>query len=539
METIKSFFELLITIGTLNLLLSCQSYHMNEPEASQTTLFETHTNDIFHLEKEFAIALSKALFDSKEIREIIKNEALKEIDYDNDVLYLLVKDRILSEGCTIRDVLLRYLGEDIISQIEKELPTLTILVPTLPEDIFSATLWDIDNDIPCVAVRTSVGESTPVYNHMGEELLFSDREIPAYPVVVVKINERIIVNKANTRKGVLGNASLQFCNEVFDNLSSANYLGTECTNNNTIASLTRQNMRQKPNDDLPTIPQKVVDAYNIYNSNDGWQRDYIYYGLTPANKVGPFDKNYEEYLVGFEMTGDASANLNKISDQPSDPKRTKDMSTNRSAKYWTDGEFEFKVKLYVGNKSGFGSEIVKYFRIKPEELFRVIIKSKPNRIQYVAGIDNRRVALSLPLFKWNLENFSTSVKIAIEEVDEAQTTKITNTTSTEFAGNFEFSITTGERVKTGLKFGASAKEVRTISYEVTTTNGNDELGEVVVNFYDDVIVPIEPQSEGMAPSGNNQRGGESSENKPATEYYNKEYSTGWCRLYITPRNINE
>jgi hypothetical protein len=333
-----------VTIVTVSLLLSCQDSHTIESEVNQTTLSETHLGDVSHLKKEFAVALSKVLSESKEVRTLIKNEALKKIDYDNDVLYLMIKDRILSDGYTIRDALLRYISEDIITQIEEEIPTLTIFVPTLPNDIFSATLWDIDEDIPCVAVRTSADESTPIYNYLGEETLCSAIEIPAYPVVVVKTNERIIVNESSTRNGVLNGTNLRFSDEIFNNLSPAHDSNTGHINDDT-TPLTRGSSLRNQDDPLPKVPQKVLDAYNIYSNNKGWQRDYIYYGLTPTNTAGPLDNNYKEYLVGFEMIGNADVNLNKISDQSSDPKRTKDMSYTRASKYWTDGEFEFRGNL--------------------------------------------------------------------------------------------------------------------------------------------------------------------------------------------------
>ena len=48
--------------------------------------------------------------------------------------------------------------------------------------------------------------------------------------------------------------------------------------------------------------------------------------------------------------------------------------------------------------------------------------------------------------------------------------------------------TFGEVVKLGGKFGASAKVNKTITYQVSTTKGNDELGEVIINFGDDILV---------------------------------------------------
>ena len=48
-------------------------------------------------------ALAKVLKDSPAVRKLIKDEALKQIDFDYDVLYLLVKDEILSDNTTLEE----------------------------------------------------------------------------------------------------------------------------------------------------------------------------------------------------------------------------------------------------------------------------------------------------------------------------------------------------------------------------------------------------------------------------------------------------
>ena len=55
------------------------------------------------IKKEFGAALAKVLKDSPAVRKLIKDEALKQIDFDYDVLYLLVKDEILSDNTTLEE----------------------------------------------------------------------------------------------------------------------------------------------------------------------------------------------------------------------------------------------------------------------------------------------------------------------------------------------------------------------------------------------------------------------------------------------------
>lgn len=74
---------------------------------------------------------------------------------------------------------------------------------------------------------------------------------------------------------------------------------------------------------------------------------------------------------------------------------------------------------------------------------------------------------------------------------------VVKTTST-FATNFEFNATFGAITKIGAKMGASA----TVSHEVSTTItrylNSDVLGDVIINFGDDVVVKNEMENIGKS-----------------------------------------
>lgn len=62
------------------------------------------------------------LKDSPAVRKLIKDEALKQIDFDYDVLYLLVKDEILSDNTTLEEQLLKYLDPELLTSVETQIP---------------------------------------------------------------------------------------------------------------------------------------------------------------------------------------------------------------------------------------------------------------------------------------------------------------------------------------------------------------------------------------------------------------------------------
>ena len=135
---------------------------------------------------QFASGLAKMLKDNPEARAVIKAEALKKIDYDYDVLYVMIKSHALSSGYTFGELLSEYVGKDVLSAIERELPTLTIFVPELPEDCFSAEIWNTETMIPEVAVLQSDVDGAVILNAEGDDMVLTFDKIPAFPVVVVK-----------------------------------------------------------------------------------------------------------------------------------------------------------------------------------------------------------------------------------------------------------------------------------------------------------------------------------------------------------------
>ncbi len=537
MKQVKFHLISLTSIAMSLIFFSCQDdLSENSRSNRQDVTSSTLKDDNLSLKIEFGKAFAKITAESQEVRDLIKNEALKKFDHDYDVLYQFVKDKKLSNGITLEGLILKHVKPETLLLIEKRLPTLTIFIPELPENSFSAEIWNTSEDIPLVAIRAKYENNVRFYDSNGSESILKGNQIPMHPVLVIKENERVLVNNsANSSKSVSlkssSNIQFNFLDNVFDNMNSNINTQLKATNSQDFVGGPYEAVItfERSGTYTAKVPEhlwKVLDAYDIYKNIDGWYRDYVYYGLTPTTTAGPFKYNFKEHIVAFEMVGDPNLNLAKISDQSSEPKRTN--STFGPA--WTDGEFEFKVKVYLGNKNGFGSELITYFRAKPEDIFNLQRKRGDGR--YEEGVSsNRKYYLSLPLFEWNLENYSANIKIGIEEADATETIKQTTTSSSEFATNFGFDINWGETVKKGLKFGSSNKEVRTTSYEVSTTHGNDDLGEAIINFGDPIITSREiiaiPNT--MNPSTREVEG---------SLNFNQKYSTGWYRLYIAPQKTN-
>ncbi|WP_444106958.1 hypothetical protein [Bacteroides sp.] len=514
----------------VSLLLSASAFCLSSCEQADLVNDNLDNGDVTFVSKDqlkmkFGSAFAKVLAEDKEAREIVKEEALKQIDYDYDVLYLMIKDRKNKMGNTLEQLLLKYIPQDSLSIIVDMIPNLTIFVPELPENTFSAETWNISNMIPKVAVRLTSSSEIPIWSVLGKERILAPNEIPAFPVVVIKENERIIASSSSNTRQVLDNRlnGLAFLDSSFDNLS---------TNDKMIVTRSTYERYHQGSSTMDPRFTKVKEAYEKVPKGTGWQRDYIYYNISSSNPNGPFQYQCKEFLWGFEMNGDVVGAINKISDQAGDPQYYGNVTGIIMGKIrvvgsgWVDGEFEFKVKVYVASKTAVGNEFVTYFRIKATDLFD-ITAARNGDVYTVYSAKNKRVLFAdpIPLFSWNLDNYSSTIKIALEEVDNTETIVQTSSTTSEFATNFGFDATFGEVVKLGGKFGASAKVNKTVTYQVSTTKGNDELGEVIINFGDDILV--DDTSMGTPLNG---------------KYFylnmSPQYYTGWYRLFISPGSIN-
>ncbi|GHH00017.1 hypothetical protein GCM10012319_66650 [Comamonas sp. KCTC 72670] len=453
----------------------------------------------------FGKAFAPALADSPSLRKMIKDEALTKFDNDYDVLYHLIKERPLADGQTVRELLLGYFeNTEHLSDVERELPLLTIFVPELPHNSFSADSWDTDTQIPVVGITSYKTNDVTLVDAKGEESIIAADLVPGFPVVVIKENERVIPvtnNKPSAMaKGRIlqasGSLGFAFLADCFD---GSRALDTSA------ASLT------------PTPDPKLLDAYNIYHGTDGWHRDYIYYNITPNQPRGPFSYSYQEHIRSFTMVGDPATAFSKIADQTGDPGL---VTLGPPVGGWTGGSFEFKVRVLLNAKNGLGQELITYFSAHPSELFSLrytrfgtsLILYRP----HVAGLVTK--SLSLPLFAWDLDDYASTIKIEVEEVDITETIVQSESRSVKFATNFGIDTTIGSKVKLGLKFGASLEETRTETTQRTYTLGNDLLGAVIVNFADNVLTGSVPAS-------------------PSVLWKSREYSTGWYSISVEPKRV--
>ncbi|MCL1679122.1 hypothetical protein M2T92_08820 [Elizabethkingia miricola] len=524
--------KILLSAILLSSIIACREESLSNRDAqlqAQQNLLDVKSV----YKQEFSIALAKALAYNVDLRDFIKKEALKKFDNDYDVLYQMVKDRMVG-GKTFKDIIAeQYDKKENLEALERLYPTLTIFVPELPMDSFSAEKWDSRTEIPQVAYTLNTTNDTPIINEKGEEYFLEAKYIPSFPVVVVKENERVRVStgnsvRNNTLASMGANPSVTKQDDVlkgsscsFEFLDDA-FNGGKSNQIQKLASV--KTMSTTANASL--VDSKVQQAYEIYKNTDGWQRDYIYYDITPGQQRGQFKYDFQEHLTSFRMN-DANG-LTIISDQTGDPKNNPAYRTgpimialgNLPTTQWTGGAFEFKIHVLINATNGVGSSIDKYFSVSPENLYnaeyeRMFPGNKLLRNAFkLKNITPKDVPLNIQLFNWDLNQYASSIKISIEEVDLTEEETRTDTRSVKFATNFNIDPTDGFLKKMGLKFGSSLErnESSTVTYKVTKSS--DQLGDVIINFADNVVTSFN-----------------------GSTFTKREYNSGLYTITVEPRRV--
>ena len=482
-----------------------------QPDRAQSKTINQAPLDQVTAQKKFAKALSKAVSNSLDVRKFLKAEAVAQFDNDYDIFYPLVKNKIVYDKQSLRDILLSYCkDENELVQIEQSLPLLNILVPDLSLFWdFNAEKWNVDDKEVSVICRDD--KDNTLYEN-GENIgKMTTGDIPDFPCLVVKNNERMKVSSVKTRSG---EATYEFLSDAFD--GSKRKLQTRHY---------EEDINLQPTEDLEAyvngseIMSSVKDAWNEFkNVPNAYQRDYIYYGITKENKPGTLNRYIREKLYRFRIAANAYSAINDPTQDPTlqDTQKNKGYLTNEEIiqKIWTDGNFEFHFKSYIsGEDSKEAMEAKLTFTINPRDAFsleKIHLKHKnstafrQSKNFYTVDAKNLRSKWIYPeksdknaddlvfTLPWDLYNKSLSIFMFVEEWDKGQTITQEKSVVSEFINKADFSIEgSGSigKVSLSTKLGYGFSHTKTVSNKATiqTTVESDPLGTLYFQYNDPII----------------------------------------------------
>lgn len=507
----KKYFVSLFCIAAFCACTDQVNEFPSQPDGSQSKTIVQAPLDQVTAQKKFAKALSKAVSNSLDVRKFLKAEAVAQFDNDYDIFYPLVKNKIVYDNQSLRDILLSYCkDENELVQIEQSLPLLNILVPDLSLFWdFNAEKWNVDDKEVSVICRDD--KDNTLYEN-GENIgKMTTGDIPDFPCLVVKNNERMKVSSVKTRSG---EATYEFLSDAFD--GSKRKLQTRHY---------EEDINLQPTEDLEAyvngseIMSSVKDAWNEFkNVPNAYQRDYIYYGITKENKPGTLNRYIREKLYRFRIAANAYSAINDPTQDPTlqDTQKNKGYLTNEEIiqKIWTDGNFEFHFKSYIsGEDSKEAMEAKLTFTINPRDAFsleKIHLKHKnstafrQSKNFYTVDAKNLRSKWIYPeksdknaddlvfTLPWDLYNKSLSIFMFVEEWDKGQTITQEKSVVSEFVNKADFSIEgSGSigKVSLSTKLGYGFSHTKTVSNKATiqTTVESDPLGTLYFQYNDPII----------------------------------------------------
>ena len=455
----------------------------------------------------FAQILSAAVYDSKDVREFLKNEALKKFDKNYDVLFLAAKDEMIGDK-TFKEVLSDYAPEGALDEIEKAVPLINIyLTRTAFLEIFPE---DLDVDDQYTPVAFVADDSVNFFSEGRFAFAMSKGEVPGFHVFVVGENQRVEVDSQEGNKN-LSLRGFRFKDESFDGTKEVS---------STLKSVTVSSAN---------VGKRAIDAYKYFYSDDasihqkGLQRDYIYYGLTPGKATNGYPvRSVSEYIGTIRVPLNS---LYKMSDQRqvldgyADPyivgkgpfeKRGGGYTYDELvSKVWSEGAFVFKFEVITSDQQ---VATYSYIPLTPEDLwvFSYTHTRKHStwfhrsRHTYTIHFDKfepKTVVLKAPvnMGKWNIKEEALHRYVRVFEEDKGIEVTATRTydmekiSSESFTGDIKNQVgLTGDELSGGsvsvtVKTDDKNTEKETVFVTEKWTETSDDLGCVKIYYYDPVI----------------------------------------------------
>lgn len=524
-----NFVKLLFMVLSTLILFSCTK------ESSDTIpVSSSESSPVDNYREQFAIILSKAIYENKSLCDFLKASALKQFDKDYDVFYPFVKDCEISEGKTFRDILLSVAGEDYdLRRIEISLPQLNIYIPNWSIfDAFSVESWDTDD--PEASVGYQEKDSLILISNGEKVGSLSYMQFSEFPILIINDNDRMKILPSSRS----GEIIYDFIDPEFDAALSLATRVDHTYYDRTFATDDYSNWMSS--EELPSNSVAVV-AYNTFKNNPlAAHRDNIYYGMDNSINKGILNPRIYEYIAKFKF---ANINCDFIFDDsdfygcPESYTRYKTIPDETILKkFYFKGNLELYFQIFLGNRTNDPIEVKKLKSVSFSDVFQlakvhVDFKHKTwlsgsKKWVYTWDLDcfiPKWYDADIQLPRWDISENSTIMNIAVSEYDsEKETTSIftvTNSFTDNFTNEGSVSFPIGDSGATGSEkvgYGLTSKEETSQSIKIIRKEGADDLGTALL-YYDAPII-------------------ESSEKLNGKEGYRvHEINTGYIYMLIVPK----
>lgn len=490
-----------LLISLMTIIVSCSKSSCEEIRNENYTQEED-------LEK-FAEVLSRAVNHEAGLREFIKQEALLEFDNDNDLLVHYVFDKQVGES-TFGEILGKYDIEGLLNGILERVPLLTILVPDwswISDDCFSVYEWDTSTSDVRVNFQSSSNLNNLYYE--GElETVMPSGYFPSFPVLVVKVNERMEVRRIATKGGIA--FEYEFADPAFDGMTK--------TRGQTIYHDYDVDTDYIEPDNyvfIQSLEQRLIQGYQtLWNNQYVSQREYLYYGMTNPTDTGRLNIRYKESIAALRFEQDMVSGLfddtQKIQGTQQDVNDSDYNLGNGSGLSnsdiinlsWSEGKIELCIVVLTGGEEAeirmksLSLKDAFYVKQVHQEIHLNWLRAVKSRTYYFTAEDLVPKWFSLQqdariLFNWDGgKSIPIYYKLKFYEKDRGVQNNRVFTHSWTHALNITANYENGEPeiYKTGAGYTGTYSRQRSTSYSYS--DENDDLGMVTIHYTDPIVKSV-------------------------------------------------
>lgn len=475
--------------------------------------------------KTFSIALSKAVHSNQELKDFIKNEALKCFDNDYDVFYPYVKNRNVGDSGSFKDIIASYMDDpSLIDRIESCIPLLTIYVPDitwLDPNGFCANNWDTAEPITTITYKGKSGICQHLFSNgcfVGDIDAYT---IPAGPVLIIKECERVIVEPSTKSSDVeysfidsaFDGTKTKLKDNAFNGPYSTSYITGEDAEDNTDKISSTY---------LSSLCSDTAYAFFEFGSDPyALQNDYIFYGMSKTSQEGRLKSNVRTKIVRFKISPQS---FNAVFDDENGLDRnfvdslvmtdedggTEPSTSTIYSKLWADGALEICINILSNEATDNVAQF--YYDVKARDLYTLnenaILRERWGSnltkwyVTWKYSISSRDVNTltskwyypenSPDLPTWDLYNNSAYTILVSEDDSGATTTKTISYTTKKVSQSsqkvgLDANLTDNVTLKTELGWTQADETATNMSENISWTNNSDILIKQVVSYKDDYI----------------------------------------------------
>lgn len=484
-------------------------------DANQSLQNGVDNNANIEYEMQFAKCLSRAVYERQDVRQFVKDEALKKIDNAYDVFFPIAKDKYIGNK-TFEDVLCQYVSHDVLQDsIEKYVPMLNIHLPEFGNTKVSE-LDTSEAELPILC-----GHKLFVNGEIVDSI--SDDEIPDFNVLVISENNTIQKKSSSTRSidnndhAMLGN-NYEYVSPVFN---------PAFNEHNTILS-TRSGGQKAPSDKysygkIPSsdLDPKLIHAYNISKSSKQGTRFAMYYGLNNLNDTTlALKSDVKECIYKIKFSVSASASFkNKgaynFFNKDITVKKAPITTEDAISRLITGRVYCFLFTFTSGNEAlGNATAQTTIIYVRPDQLFDLnVIKTKRHhtafrhsRYTYSLNLNNIDSKWFYPLEnnqlpvldKWNILKGPINKSVVVYLINPKE--KSVTTTSESYTMKYSSDVNSGLDSKVKLlkmlnlginrKFDSSNSFEKTVTKTFSIAANNLRIGAFKMDYFDDYPISM-------------------------------------------------